>query len=134
MSSTHHRQSTGDALRNVTEAVSGLVREEVRRGEAEMKEKVKLGSGGAVLLGAAGVLGIAAAGTSTVLLVRILDRFLPVRAAALTATLLLGGAAAGCGWLGYRELKPALPLLPTETIQDLKDGIDSARTTASAEG
>ncbi len=130
MSSTQHRQNTGEALRNVTEAVSGLVREEVRRGEAEMKEKVRLGSRGVVLLGVTGVLGVAAAGTSTVLFVRILDRFLPPRTAAFAATLLLGGAAAGCGWLGYQELKPALPLLPTETIDDLKDGIDNARTTA----
>jgi len=131
MSSTpQHRQTTGDALRNVTEAVSGLVREEVRRGEAEMKAKVKLGSRGAVLLGVAGVLGAAAAGTSTLLLVRMFDRLLPPRFSALAATLFLGGAAAACGWLGVQELKPALPLLPTETIDDLKEGIDTARTTA----
>ncbi len=124
---TSHRQSTGDALRNVTEAVSGLVREEVRRGEAEMKEKVRLGSRGAVLIGTAGVLGAAAVGTSAVVLVRLLDRVLPPRVSAIAATLMLGGAAAGCGWLGFQELKPALPLLPTETMDDLRDGMDSAR-------
>src|SRR5690349_21007911 len=129
MSSTHH-QSTGDALRNVTEAVSGLVREEVRRGEAEMREKIKLGSGGAVLLGGAGVLAAASVGTSTVLLVRILDRWLPPRLSAFAATLLLGGAAGACAWFGIQELKPALPLLPTETIDDLKDGIETARASA----
>lgn len=130
MSSSTHRQNAGDALRNVTDAVSGLVREEVRRGEAEMKEKVKLGSRGAVLLGIAGVLGAAAAGTSTLYLVRVLDRVLPPRWSALAATVVLGSAAAGCGWWGVQELKPALPLLPTETIDDFKNGMDTARTTA----
>src|SRR3954452_9074134 len=108
------RQGSANAVRNVTEAVSDLVREEVRRGEAEMKEKIKLGSKGAVLLGVAGVLGAAAVGTTTVFVVRSLDRLLPPRWSAFAATLLLGGAAAGCGWLGVRELKPALPLLPTD--------------------
>jgi hypothetical protein len=121
------RQNTGDALRNVTEAVSDLVREEVRRGEAELKDKIKLGSRGAALLGVAGALGAAAAATSTVLLVRMFDRVLPPRLSALTATLVLGGAAAGCGWLGMRELKPALPLVPTETIDDLRAGVESVR-------
>ena len=40
---SQHRQSTGDDFRNVKEAISGSLREQVRRGQPEMKATVNSG-------------------------------------------------------------------------------------------
>ena len=86
--------STGELLRTLTENVQTLVRGEVASARQEMTEKALAARPAAAMLGGAAVLGALAAGTSAVVLVRVLDRFLPPAASAAVATALLGGGAA----------------------------------------
>lgn len=128
MTSRQSKASAGDAFKSLSDAVAGLLRQELRRGEAEMREKARLGSRGAVLLAAAGVCGGAAAGTAAVTLVRLLDRVLSPRASALAATACLSVAAGIFASRGFRELRPALPLLPTDTLGSLADDLDASES------
>jgi hypothetical protein len=91
-----------------------------------MAAKARQAAKGAALLAAAGVFGIGAAGTSTVLLVRMLDRVLPPRAAAAVATAGLAGAAGGLAFAGVAALQPVRPLLPEQTIRSARQDVETA--------
>lgn len=124
--------SSGDAIRSLFDSAAGLLRQELRRGEAEMKEKARAGSKGAVLLGAAGVCGGAAVGTAAVTLIRLLDRFLGPGMSAFAATACLSAAAAVFAGWGIRELRPALPLLPTDTLDGLAADLHASESSAES--
>lgn len=118
--------SSGDAIKSLFDSAAGLLRQELRRGEAEMVEKARAGSKGAVLLGAAAVCGGAATGTAIMTFVRVLDRFLGPGKSAFAATACLSGAAAVLAARGIREFRPALPLLPTDTLDGLAADLHAA--------
>ena len=122
---TDHRpdpsdSSTGELLRTLTENIQDLVRGEVAGTRQEMTEKALAARPAAAMLGGAAVLGALAAGTSAVVLVRVLDRFLPPVASAAVATALLGGGAAALARAGVEELKLVGPPVPERTIESVK--------------
>lgn len=123
---TDDARSAGDQLRNLGDDVRALIRQEVRQGQAEMMDKAREAAKGSALLGAAGLFGLAAAGMSAVVLVRVLDRFMPPPAAAATAAAGLGGAAAGLAAWGLAELRPVRPLLPERTLTSLRQDVEAA--------
>lgn len=126
MSTPEERRPTSDLLRNATDAIGDLVRQELRQGQAEMLDKARQTGKGAVLVGAAAVLGAAASGTATVLVLRILDRLMPRPAAAAVATVVLGAAAAGVGAWGLDELRRVNPV-PEQTLESLREDIAVVR-------
>lgn len=123
---TDDARSAGDQLRNLGDDVRALIRQEVRQGQAEMMDKAREAAKGSALLGAAGLFGLAAAGMSAVVLVRVLDRFMPPPAAAATAAAGLGSAAAGLAAWGLAELRPVRPLLPERTLTSLRQDVEAA--------
>lgn len=118
--------SAGDQLRGLSEDISALVRHEVQRGQAEMAAKARQAAKGSALIAAAGVLAAGAAGTSTALLIRTLDRVMPPRAAAAAATAGLAGAAAALAFFGLAALRPVRPLLPQQTIRAARQDVEAA--------
>lgn len=126
MSAPDSPRPTSDLLRNATDAIGNLVRQELRQGQAEMLDKARQTGKGAVLVGVAGALGAAATGTATVLLVRILDRLMPRPAAAAVATVALGAAAASLGAWGLEELRRVNPI-PEQTLESLQEDIAAVR-------
>jgi len=112
--------STGELLRTLTENIQELVRGEVASARQEMTEKALAARPAAVMLGGAAVLGALAAGTSAVVLVRALDRFLPPTASAAVASALLGGGAAALTKAGAEELRRIGPPVPERTIKSVK--------------
>lgn len=119
--------SPGDQIQRLGDDVRALIQQEVRQGQAEMADKARQAAKGSALLAGAGLFGAAALGTSTVLLVRLLDRVMPPTAAAATATGLLGGAAAALAATGVAALEPVRPLLPQQTLQRLDEDVRAAR-------
>lgn len=124
--------STGELLRTLTENIQDLVRGEVAGARQEMTDKALAARPAAAMLGGAAVLGALAAGTSAVVLVRVLDRFLPPVASAAVATALLGGGAAALARAGVEELKLVGPPVPERTIESVK--ADVAAVTEATPG
>jgi hypothetical protein len=124
--------STGELLRSLTENVQDLVRGEVAHARQEMTEKAVAARPAAAMLGGAAVLGALAAGTSAVVLVRFLDRFLPPTTSAAVATALLGGGAAALARAGIEELRRVGPPVPERTIENVK--ADVAAVTEATPG
>ena len=123
---------TGELLRTLTENIQDLVRGEVAGARQEMTDKALAARPAAAMLGGAAVLGALAAGTSAVVLVRVLDRFLPPVASAAVATALLGGGAAALARAGIEELRLVGPPVPERTIESVK--ADVAAVTEATPG
>lgn len=132
MTSSGSERSSGDLVGALSEDVGRLVRQELRQAQDELTAKAKRAAKAAALLGGAGVLGALAAGTSAAVLVRVLDRFLPPRAAAAVATLCLGAGAAALAALGVTELRRALPLVPEGAVAGLRQDVRAAQQQATA--
>jgi len=111
---------TGELLRTLTDNVQSLVRAEIASARQEVTEKALAARPGAAMLGGAAVLGAMAAGTSAVVLVRALDRFLPPVASAAVATALLGGSAAALARAGVEKFRLIGPLVPERTLESIK--------------
>lgn len=104
---------TSELLSAIGQDVRALLREEVDRLRHELGTTVRSSRNAAALLGGAGGLGLAAAATSTVLVVRVLDSFLPRPVATLVATGMYGGGAVALGRAGLAELRRAREAVPS---------------------
>jgi hypothetical protein len=125
--------ATADLLRALTDDLTTLVRSELRRAQDELADKARQAARGGALLGGAGVLGALSLATSTVLVVRILDRFLPPRAAAFVATALYGGGAAALAVAGWNELRRSLPPSPGDALSGVREDVRAVREGATGE-
>lgn len=118
--------STADLLQSLSADVAALVRQELQAAEQELTAKAReLGRAGA-LLGAAAGLGVLATGSSTALLLRLLERRLPPVGAAAVATLLYTGGAGVCAAAALTRLREARPLVPRDTVASLREDVRSA--------
>lgn len=124
MTSPEQDQSTGELLQRLNDAVGTLVRQELQQAKNELADKARQGAPGMACVGAAAVLGAASAGTSTVTLVRLLDRVLPGPAAAAVATAGLAGAAAALAFVGVRQLTAVNPV-PEATIRSVRSDVEA---------
>jgi hypothetical protein len=124
--------STGDLLRRLTDNVQSLVQGEVASARQEMTDKALALRPAAGMLGGAAVLGALAAGTSAVVLVRLLDRFLPPTTSAAVVTALLGGGAAVLAKAGAEQVRLVGPPVPERTLESVK--ADVAAVTEATPG
>lgn len=122
--------STGELLDALRNDLRELVRQELRNAQDEFQAKAGQAGRSAAMLGAAGLLGVLAAGTGTTLLIRALDRVLPPTSAALVATALLGGGAAGLAVVGLQDLRDTWPHIRDETLGRMQGDVHAARVAA----
>ena len=116
------QRPVSEVLRDVVCDVQDLFRSEVRLAKAEVSEQVDRGKSAAGKFGAAAITGLFAGMCLVVTCVALLAMVLPVWAAALIMTAILGGAAA---WL-YSRAKAGMRrfhAIPEETIETLRDDV-----------
>ncbi len=84
------------------------------------------------MFGGAALLGLGAFGALTVFLIALISRALPVWAAALIVTLVYGIGALILVRTGRNALDTAIPLVPEQTVQTVKEDIAWAKTHAKS--
>jgi len=122
---------SSDLIQTLTDAAGRLVRQELREGQQELKGKALQSVPGVVMLVGAGVLGAAATGTATVLVLRVLERVVSPTAAAALATAALGGGAAVLGATGLKEIRKVDPM-PEQTLRSIRADVEAATRTSDA--
>jgi hypothetical protein len=122
---------TSELLRTVASEVGSLVQGELASARREITGKVLAARPAMAKLGAAGILGAMAAGTSAATLIRALERVLPRTASAVAATALLGGAAAALAAGAREDLRRVGSLVPEQTVQSVKEDVAAVAEAAS---
>jgi uncharacterized membrane protein YqjE len=122
--------STGELLKQLSEKSSELVRQELELAKAELSEKGKQAGKGAGILGAAGVVGLLAAGALTAFLILVLSEAMDGWVAALIVTVVYGAVAAVLALKGRDKVRESMPPAPEETVESVKEDVQWAKTRA----
>ncbi|MCY0943293.1 phage holin family protein [Streptomyces antarcticus] len=112
--------SVGVLVSRASQQISELVREEMQLARAEMTQKGKRFGKGGGLVGTAGIIGILALQALAATCIAALALVLPVWAAALIITAVLGIVAAVTGLAGKKQLAKAGTPAPEQTIDSVK--------------
>ena len=116
-------QSTGDLVKQLTQQVSTLVRQEVELAKVEMSEKGKKLGVGAGMFGGAGVATLLMLGSLTAFLIIVLALAMPWWAAALIVTVIWGVVAAVLALQGRKEMREMGKPVPEQTIETVKEDV-----------
>jgi uncharacterized membrane protein YqjE len=121
------QESFGELLSGLASDTSLLVKQEIELAKVEVSAKAKKAGKGAGMLAAAGVAGLMALFTLTLLLIVILDAFLELWLAALIVLVLWSAIAAVLALSGKKKLQEAAPPVPEQTTQTLKEDVQWAK-------
>ncbi|MER5424861.1 MULTISPECIES: phage holin family protein [Streptosporangium] len=122
--------STAELIRQMSEEVSRLVRDELRLAKLELAEKGRHAGIGAGLFGGAGVVALYGGGALVAAVILLLALAMPAWAAAAIVGVVLLAVAAVLGFLGKRQVTEAVPPAPERTIESLKHDIDVVKERA----
>jgi hypothetical protein len=121
--SSSTENSGTEVIRGLVDDVRELLQQELRTAQEELAGKARVASEGVLLLGVAVVLGALAAGASTVMIMRMLEKVLPPTTAATIATVIFAAAAGVLATVGLAEVRRALPLVPERALDELREEI-----------
>ena len=125
---THtEQQPTADLVRQLSEQVSTLVRDELALARIEMVEKGKRAGTGAGLLGGAGVLALYGLGGLFITAGAALALVMPVWLAALIVAVVLFAAAGVAAMIGKGQVKQALPPEPEAAMASGKRDVEAVK-------
>ncbi|MBV9028233.1 MAG: phage holin family protein [Candidatus Eremiobacteraeota bacterium] len=105
-----------------------LIRSEFESARREMVEKAKAAGVGAGMLSASAVGALFTLACLTALLIAALSLALPVWLAALIVTVLWAAATAALALFGKKKVQDAGPFIPEQTIADVKEDLQWARS------
>ncbi|HUQ21907.1 MAG TPA: phage holin family protein [Gaiellaceae bacterium] len=115
------------------ETVVALARQELQLAKAEMAAKGRQAVPGIGMVGAAGGVGLLAAGALTACLILALDGIMANWLAALLVGVLLVALAAALYQAGKRRVQEAGPLVPEQTVETIKEDVQWAKTQIGSE-
>lgn len=129
--SAHHSdEPVSELVQRASQQLTELVRGELRLAQAEMKEKGKRYGKGGGLFGGAGVLGFLTLEALVVTAIAALAVPLPVWAAALIVTAVLGVIAAVMALSGKKQVQQGAPPTPEKTIDSVKADVAEIKESA----
>jgi hypothetical protein len=118
----------GELLKQLSEETTRLVHQELELAKAELTQKGKQAGLGAGLFGAAGAIGLLAAAALTACFILALDAVMPAWLAALIVAVVYGAVAAVLALRGRDRVKQAVPPVPEQTIETVKEDMEWAKT------
>jgi uncharacterized membrane protein YqjE len=118
----------GELLKQLSEETTQLVHQEIELAKAELTHKTKQAGIGAALFGAAGAIGLLALAALTTCFILALDAAMPAWLAALIVAVVYGVVAAVLAMRGRAKVKQAVPPVPEQTIQTVKEDLQWAKT------
>jgi uncharacterized membrane protein YqjE len=116
-------RSTGELVKDLSNQVSLLARQEIELAKAEMAEKGRRAGLGLGLVAAAGVSALLALGTLTACVVLALDGAMPAWLAALIVALAWSVVAAVLASVGKQKMEQAGTPVPQQTVESVKEDI-----------
>jgi uncharacterized membrane protein YqjE len=113
-------QSVSELLQRLSQQMATLVREEIRLAQAELKEKGKKAGIGVGLVGAAGLVGLFAAGAAVAGIVLLIAQAVATWIAAFITAGALAVIAAAMALAGKSKVEEATPPKPDAAIQSVQ--------------
>jgi Flp pilus assembly protein TadB len=121
---------TGELVKQMTEQLSALVRDELRLAQLEMTQKGKRAGKGAGLLGGAALVVLLALGALVAAAVAALSLALPVWLSALVVAVVLLVLAGLLALSGRKQLRRALPAVPRQAVDSVKTDVETVKDRA----
>jgi uncharacterized membrane protein YqjE len=121
---------TGELLKELSDHTTTLVKQEVELAKAELQQKGKQAGLGAGMFGGAGVFGLGAFAALTACLIAALDQAMEVWLGALIVAVIYAAVAAVLALTGKRKVKDAVPPVPEQAKESVKEDMEWAKTQA----
>jgi uncharacterized membrane protein YqjE len=121
---------TGELLRDLSDHTTTLVKQEVELAKAELQEKGKQAGLGAGMFGGAGLFGLGAFAALTACLIAALDQVMEIWLAALVVAVAYAVIAAVLAVTGKQKVKQAVPPVPEQAKDSVKEDMEWAKTQA----
>ena len=118
----------GELLGQLSQETTRLVHQELELAKAELAQKGKQAGAGAGLFGGAGALGLAALGALTAGFILALNAVVAAWLAALIVAVVYGIVAFVLAKQGQAKVKQAVPPVPEQTIETVKEDVQWAKT------
>lgn len=124
------QEPVSELVQRASRQLTELVRTEMRLAQAEMKEKGKRYGKGGGLFGGAGLVGLLMLQALVATVIAALALVLPVWAAALIVTAVLGVIAAAMAMSGKKQIAQAAPPTPEQTVENVKADVAEIKESA----
>lgn len=121
---------TGELLRDLSDHTTTLVKQEMELAKAELQEKGKQAGLGAGMFGGAGLFGLGAFAAVTACLIAALDQVMEIWLAALVVAVAYAVIAAVLAMTGKQKVKQAVPPVPEQAKDSVKEDMEWAKTQA----
>ncbi|MGI8624766.1 MAG: phage holin family protein [Solirubrobacteraceae bacterium] len=125
-------EPTGELLRQLSDQMSRLVRQEIELAKAEVTDKGKRAGIGVGMFGGAGVVGFYTVGTLLATIIAALSLALATWLAALIVTVVLGAVAAVLALQGRSKVQEAMPPVPERSVQSVKQDVEVTKNRAQS--
>jgi Putative Actinobacterial Holin-X, holin superfamily III len=123
-------RSAGELVKQLSEQVSVLVREEVKLAQLEMTRKGKQFGVGAGMISGGGLIALYGVGCLIACVILAISEALAPWLSALIVGLVLLAVAGGAAQAGKRRMKRAVPPVPVETVGSVKADVDEIKERA----
>ncbi|UYQ60220.1 phage holin family protein [Streptomyces peucetius] len=126
----HRDESVGELVKQASEQISQLLRQEMRLAQAEMKQKGKRFGLGGGLFGGAGLVAVLALQAVVATAIIALDLVWPLWLSALVVTAVLCAVAGVLAVAGKKQIDRGTPPAPQQTVDNVKADIAQIKESA----
>ncbi len=121
-------EGLGESVKRLSEDLGILVRKELELARTELTEKAKTAGVGAGMLSGSAIAALMMLGSLTALAIIALSLVVAAWLAALIVTVIWGCIAGALALAGKNKLQHATPLVPVQTIENVKEDVQWAQS------